>query len=380
MHVIFRNHRQVVVDDLRQLVDINAACGDIGSHQHGHATGLEVSQCAQALALALVAVDRGGLDAGLLQEHGQLVAAMLGAAEHQRLHARILRQQVQQQFALAGAIDRVHAVRDGLGHRVLRRDLDLLRVVHELQRQLLDAFLERGREQQRLTVLARQLGQDAVDRRQEAHVEHAVGFVQHQDLDARQVDAATLQVVDQAARAGHQQVHAATQDVELVAHADAAVDAGAGDAQVLAVTTQAVMHLGSQFAGRCQDQRTRLARAVAHALRRGAQVLQQRQAERGGLAGTGLSAGQQVVTCQGKRDGLLLDRGRVFVALLGERAQQEGRKAQVFKRHGVLRNMNNARPTGHALLVIEDQLISERSRKPRCKIWMQPERCAGWYA
>jgi hypothetical protein len=31
--------------------------------------------------------------------------------------------------------------------------------------------------------------------------------------------------------------------------------------------------------------------------------------------------------------------------------------------------MKNARPQGLALLIIEDQLISERSRKPRCKIW-----------
>jgi len=61
-------------------------------------------------------------------------------------------------------------------------------------------------------------------------------------------------------------------------------------------------------------------------------VLQQRQAEGGGLAGTGLCTGQQVATGQRQRDRLLLDRGRVFVALLGKRTQQEGRQAQRFKR------------------------------------------------
>ncbi|MNI37087.1 hypothetical protein D3C73_911600 [compost metagenome] len=278
-------------------------------------------------------MDRRGLDAGLFQERGQLVAAVLGAGKDQGLLAAVLRQQVQQQVALAAGVDRMHLVGDGFGHGVLRRHLDLLRVAHELQRQLADVVLEGGREQQGLAVLLGQLGQDALDRGQEAHVQHAVGFVQHQHFNAGQVDAATLQVVDQAARAGHQQVHAATQDVELVAHADAAVDAGAGDAQVLAVAAQAVMHLGGQFAGRCQDQRARLARAGAHFLRSGAQVLQQRQAERGGLAGAGLCAGQQVTTGQHQRDRLLLDRGRGFVALLGERTQQEGRKAQGFKRH-----------------------------------------------
>ncbi|MNT48422.1 hypothetical protein D3C72_1852030 [compost metagenome] len=141
-------------------------------------------------------------------------------------------------------------------------------------------------------------------------------------------------MVDQAARAGHDQVHAAAQRVELVAHANAAVDDGAGNALVLAVAAQAVMHLGGELAGRGEDQRARPARAVDR-LRAGAQVLQQRQAEGGGLAGTGLRAGQQVAAFQRQRDRLLLDRGGVFVALLGQRAQQERGKAQGFKRHRV---------------------------------------------
>ncbi len=278
-------------------------------------------------------MDGGGLDAGLLQERGQLVAAVLGLGEHQRLRAAVLGDQVQQQFALARGVDRVHAVGDGLGHGVARGDHDFARMAHELHRQLLDRLGEGGREQQGLAVLARQLGQDALDRGQKAHVEHAVGLVEHQHLDAGQVDAAAFQVVDQAARAGDQQVHATAQGVELIAHAHATVDHGAGDALVLAVAAQAVMHLGGELTGRGEDQRARLARAVDR-LRGGGQVLQHRQAERSGLAGTGLGAGQQVVAFEHQRDGFALDRGRGFVTLFGERAQQEGRKAQGFKRHG----------------------------------------------
>ena len=217
---------------------------------------------------------------------------------------------------------------------LLGGDLDLLRVVHELHRQLLDAVDEGRREQQRLPVLLGQLGQDALDRRQEAHVEHAVGFVEHQHFDAGQVDVAAIHVVDQTARGGHDHVHATTQRVLLRAHAGAAVDGGAGDAQVLAVVAQAVVHLHGQFAGRGQDQRARLARTVDR-LRRGAQVLQQRQAERGGLAGTGLRAGHQVVAGQGQRNGLGLDRGGGLVTLFFQGTQQEGRKPEVFKRHSV---------------------------------------------
>ena len=46
--------------------------------------------------------------------------------------------------------------------------------------------VERGREEQRLAV-ARGGGHDAVDDGAEAHVEHAVGLVEHEEPDARRV-------------------------------------------------------------------------------------------------------------------------------------------------------------------------------------------------
>ncbi|GHH56832.1 hypothetical protein GCM10009090_27140 [[Pseudomonas] boreopolis] len=97
-------------------------------------------------------------------------------------------------------------------------------------------------------------------------------------------------------------------------------------------------------------------------------MLQQRQAERGGLAGAGLRAGQQVVAFQHQRDRLLLDRGGGFVALLGERTQQEGRKAQGFERHWMT-PVCPAQAVGRYAKGVGD---SERSREPRCEDRWQP--------
>ena len=47
--------------------------------------------------------------------------------------------------------------------------------------------------------LVRQELDDAPNVGDEAHVEHAVRFVEHQDLDARQIDGALLRVIEQAA-------------------------------------------------------------------------------------------------------------------------------------------------------------------------------------
>ena len=52
-------------------------------------------------------------------------------------------------------------------------------------------------------------GEHALDVGDEAHVEHAVGLVEHEDLDARKVDVALAVMVEQPAGRGDQDVDAA---------------------------------------------------------------------------------------------------------------------------------------------------------------------------
>ncbi len=101
------------------------------------------------------------------------------------------------------------------------RDLDAHRVLEEGVDQARDLRRHGGREEQRLPARRQQLA-DALDVGDEAHVEHAVGFVDDQDLDAGQQDLAAPEVVEQAARRGDQHVDAAVELLELVVERDAA--------------------------------------------------------------------------------------------------------------------------------------------------------------
>ncbi len=65
-----------------------------------------------------------------------------------------------------------------------RADLHQRRRLQELLRDPLDLLRHRGREEQRLP-RPRRGGDDAADRREKAHVEHAVGFVEHEHLQRR---------------------------------------------------------------------------------------------------------------------------------------------------------------------------------------------------
>ncbi len=157
----------------------------------------------------------------------------------------------------------------------------------------------------------------------EAHVEHAVGFVEDEDLDPAQIERALAGMVEQAAGRGHQDVDAAAQLVDLRLHADAAEHHHAGELAVLAVVAHAFLDLGRELARRRQDQRAdrrTTARIALGRLRH--QAVQHRQHEAGGLAGAGLGAAHQVAAGQHQRNRLGLDRGRRGVSLLVHGTQQ----------------------------------------------------------
>ena len=65
-------------------VDVEAARRDLGRDEDGDPAVLEVVERPDPLALALVAVDGGGLDAVALELLGEPVGAVLGAREDER--------------------------------------------------------------------------------------------------------------------------------------------------------------------------------------------------------------------------------------------------------------------------------------------------------
>ena len=154
---------------------------------------------------------------------------------------------------------------------------------------------------------------DLPDRRQEAHVEHAVGLVQHQHLEVGEVHVTLLHQVEQAPWRGHDNVDAAAQGLDLRPFTDAAEDRGAAQVEVTAIGADVLFDLRHQLAGGRHDQRPHV-----FLRRRGAQPLEQGQDERRGLAGARLRHADDVAAFENDRDGLGLNRRRLDVALFLE--------------------------------------------------------------
>ncbi len=96
----FRQIRQVVIDDMGDIVDVNAACRDVGRDEDLHGAGLEPVQRLDALGLGLVAVDGGRLQAVIDQVTIDLVGTMLGPREDNRALDGLVRHQLQQEVLL----------------------------------------------------------------------------------------------------------------------------------------------------------------------------------------------------------------------------------------------------------------------------------------
>ena len=100
MDIAFRHIWQFKVDDVGHIVNINAACSNIGCHQYVHAPALEAAECAVTLALAAIAVDRLCAKASFLKMQLNSVCATLSAGEHDGTFQTRVTQNICQNAAL----------------------------------------------------------------------------------------------------------------------------------------------------------------------------------------------------------------------------------------------------------------------------------------
>ena len=289
---------QVVVDDATDIVDVDAAGGDIGGDEHGGAPGLEVGERLLALRLAQAAVDGRGVHLALDELLGHAVGAVLGAGEHDGAAAApgdlggevgaLRRRGLPEQEGGARVVDRGRLHVDALGGR------------HVFGHQQSDGIVGGRREQDRLASLPRRF-EHATHGRKEPDVDHAIGLVDDEDLDAVEVDVLLGHEIFEAAGRGDEDVDATLQGGALRVHRHAAVDgkhAGAGD--VGERVEHGVDLVGQLAGGREHDGRGLVGPPAT-------KVGQHRQPEGERLAGAGGSGGDDVVTFEEVGDGGRLD-------------------------------------------------------------------------
>ncbi len=285
-----------------------------------------------ALALGQVAVQRADRVAGFREFAGDFVRVALGGDEDERLADIRLRDEVGEQRLLVADIVRVIEGLGDIRRRLGGFDLHPDRVVQEAARQGFHATVE-GRGEQHGAAIRRAGGGDRGDVLGEAHVEHAVGFVEDQGFELRQVEAVGPDVIEQAARGGDDDVDRAGHPAKLLAIRHAADDLDAVDVGELAEVAHRAGDLAREFAGRGEHQDGRLAGHPARG--ETGEVGKNGEEEGGGLASAGGGGGENVAAFESKRNRLFLDRGRLGQATSFNSLQDQRVKGEFIETHRV---------------------------------------------
>ena len=359
----------LVVDDVRDVLDVDAARGDVGRDQH---VDLAVAERAQRLltgALAEVAMDRAGREAAGDQLVGDLRAGALGAREHDRQAATAGLQDAREHLDLVhrvGAVDDLLGVLDGRAHvvGVVGPDVGGLRHVPACHR---DDGARHGRGEQHGVARDGRARQELFDVGQEAQVEHLVGLVEHDALDPGQVEEALVHQVDHATGGADDDVDAGGERVDLRLVGAATVDGEHADGALRRRGREVARDLDRELTRREHHERLWLPRGgkiLVADLAGGDHAVQQRDAEAEGLAGSGLRLADDVVAGQRDREGHRLDRERVGDPLVGERRDDLG--ADVVVRKGCVGGLHAAGRGALRLDVGRGHVGASRGRQ-RCR-------------
>ena len=253
VHVGLGNVGQVVVDDVFQTVNINASGGNIGGHQNAGGLLLKIAQRVLPGILRLIAVYGFCRNLALLQHTHYLIGPVFGTGKDQYRTDGLIFKHFLQEVDLVGFVHKINKLIDGLGCGRCGRHLYLHRLMKNGVGQLHDIGRHGGREKERLAFCG-QNSQEPFYIVNKAHVEHAVGLIQHKNLNFPNRYKFLIHQVEQATGGGNQNIHAVFEGVDLTVLVYTAKDDGAAQTGMSAIIFDALPNLNGELTSRCYDE------------------------------------------------------------------------------------------------------------------------------
>jgi hypothetical protein len=326
MDVIFGMLRHVVIDDVTDVGDVQPARGDVGGDEDFVFALAKTLQGLFAFSLRAVGMQHGDGVVGALEQSGDAVRAVFRAAENEDgivIHAL---EQFEQQVSFLRVGNGIDDVLDGFRRRAARADLDGFGTVHRPLNERFDLRRNGGGKQRRVP-RARAFFHDVPHVGQKSHVEHPVSFVEDEKLNLVQTQRALLQMIEQSSGRGDDSVGAGFQFVVLFSVTDAAEDDGGFQIGETRIIADGRFDLRGEFARRFENEHARTGRVRAELRENG-------QRERRGLAGAGLRTADDVLAGEDQRNGAQLDGRRLDVTHRLDAFENFLGKSECGKTHG----------------------------------------------
>src|SRR3989344_5276281 len=199
IHIIVVCLRDVVIDDMADIGDIQASRGHIGRHQNLGVIILEFAERSLALDVIFVAVNGFGFDAFSHKHSGQFFHSALGAAEHEHFAKLFFGQKIVQDVEFIFSFrDSYHILVHVFGS-VAFFDRNANRDMKKLADQFFNRRRKRRRKKQGLSFFrhARHNKSHFIN---ESHIQHSVCFVQNNRVEFRKMNHLSVDKVFQSSR------------------------------------------------------------------------------------------------------------------------------------------------------------------------------------
>lgn len=322
--VVLLVSRQVVVNNQRDLLDIDTSGQQIGGDQNSRRTGSELVHNGVSLTLRQVSVNSRHSEVVLLQLSHQRLNLGSGVTEDDSLGDGNRVVQVTQTVELVLLLLNVDVVLlDTFQGQLVLLDQNTDRVVHELGGDLQHVLGHSGGQKNNLGGLWQQL-EDVVDLLLETRRQHLIGLIQNEHLNLVGLEVSSVDHVEHSTRSTHDNLDTRSEGLDIVSHRGTTNRSVDGNLQVQTNVGDDVLDLQSQLSGWSQDQ-------SLGSLLVDVNVLQSRNGEGGSLTGTRLGLGQHVSTFGDRQDGSLLNGRWRFVTVTENTSNDLWFKVQVVK-------------------------------------------------
>lgn len=327
MDVVIDISREIVVDDVGDVGNIQTTSSDSSGDQNRAATVAEHLQSALTLTLSAVTVNGSSGEVLVDQEVGQRISHALGLNENKGETTGVGVENVEKDRALVNILNVLDLLGDVLrgGTNTTNGQEDV--VLEEIAGEDLDVAGEGGREHESLALV--DLGHvltlnDTANLGLETHVKHAISLIKDKVLDVAEGDTATLDEIDKTTRSSDKKIAAALDLAKLRADIGTTVDDARTDPRTVGELASLIVDLRDQLTGGSKNESggvglalTTISTSGAGGNGRGTSV--ERLGENGeeettSLAGTSLGASHQITATHDNGDGVLLDRSGDVVA------------------------------------------------------------------
>ena len=293
MDEVFGDIGKIVIDDVGDVLHVDAASSDVGGDEDTILPALETSEGRGPLRLRAVAMNHGGVDALAVEALGDAFGAALGAGEDQAA-AGLFAEQVEQRFVLAvgGNLESLEAnIFRGLeGGTEGETNWVSGVVLHEASH---GAF-HGGGETHGLAFL-REDGGDSANGREKAHVQHAVRFIEDESMEIGEMDELAIEIIFEAAGSSDDEPGAVANGHELRAFGQSTDNQSRGR-KLVAQSVILSDNLHCQFARGNEDQGSDSGSVLPE------ELFDQGHEKRQGLAGSGLRGGKDILSGESLRN------------------------------------------------------------------------------